>query len=670
MKDPITKPIRQAVLGKDESETTRPEDYVHKAEEEAEEDPTSPSYDIHWSSSLFAEHATNCSSRWWFSSTLFPLIAATFGPLATAFNICALVMDWRVVVDPSSTEATGIDIRDPDWLDAVNAISLFTSVAANLMLLAHMTGRISFPVAQPATIVLYYLTSFLLIGLVTAAPAHLELPAGEDRTFSQGYYYAIIAAAVTFVLGSMMVITAFGVYIGHYSREFKLTMSQRTLIFQTTTFIGYILAAGAVYSKVEGWDFLDGVYYVDVTILTIGFGDFSPKTHLGRSLLFPMAVGGILFLGLIIASIRTLVLERGTKKVTVRMLEKARQTALKKGDLSSGTIQVSPGKKRNIAEGTTSELGRREQEFNIMREVQRKAGKTNSLIALSVSTGAAFFLWFVGAAVFQQAELKSQGWSYFEALYFTYVSLLTIGYGDFYPQTNSGKPAFVFWSLLALPTLTVLIGSIGDSISDGVGELTLWIGDHLPEKSSALKDLKGEANKSKKEGGGGFQEAKPPGFMSDGAGTDEESQSAGDRGDEDAKAQNDVHSASKAGKHYRRYLIMRQIKTTVKQMDATPPRQYSYAEWTWILKLLGEDESSSTSHRSAEATEDAEDAGHPDSKSWSWLGQNSPLMSGEDEPKWVLQRLMDLLEKDLKEEGDEHNDNETQKGLDELNNKR
>ncbi|MCJ1437511.1 Potassium channel [Xylographa pallens] len=643
-------PIEQAMVGKDGTETARPEDYVHKDEEEAEGDPTSP-------------------SRWWFSSTLFPLIAATFGPLSSGFGIGALVMDWVIIVNPSSTESTGIDIPNPDWLDAINAISLFTSVAANLMLLSHMTGRVSFPVSQPATIILYYITSFLLIGLVVAAPAHLDLPAGEVRTFSQAYYYAIIAAAVTFILGSMMVITASGVYIGRYSRDFKLTMSQRTLIFQTTTFIGYILAAGAVYSKVEGWDYLDGVYYVDVTILTIGFGDFSPKTHLGRSLLFPMAVGGILFLGLIIASIRTLVLERGTKKVTVRMLEKARQKALKKGDLSSGTIQIRPGRKRNIAKGTTSELGRREQEFNIMREVQQKAGRTNSLIALSVSAGAAFILWFVGAAVFQQAELDSQGWSYFEALYFTYVSLLTVGYGDFYPQTNSGKPAFVFWSLLALPTLTVLIGSIGDSISEGIGELTLWIGKHLPEKSGALKDLKGEANKSKKEDGGGFQEAKPPGFMSDGAGIDEGSQSAGSHKEEDAKAQNDVQSAGKAGRHYRRYLIMRQIKTTVQQMDATPPRQYSYAEWTWILKLLGEDESSTEKHRSAEATEDAEDAGHPDSKSWSWLGQNSPLMSGEDEPKWVLQRLMDLLEKDLKDEGDEHNDNETQKGLDELNNK-
>ena len=133
-----------------------------------------------------------------------------------------------------------------------------------------MTGRLSFHIAQPATIISFFLASFLLIGLVAATPAHLQLPAGEDRTFSQAYYYAILAAALDFITGSMMIVTATGVYIGRHSREFKLTMSQRTLMFQTTSFIGYVLCVGAVYSRVEGWDFLDSVYYIDVTLLTIG----------------------------------------------------------------------------------------------------------------------------------------------------------------------------------------------------------------------------------------------------------------------------------------------------------------------------------------------------------------------------------------------------------------
>ena len=40
----------------------------------------------------------------------------------------------------------------------------------------------------------------------------------------------------------------------------------------------------------------------------------------------------------------------------------------------------------------------------------------------------ALMLWFVGAAIFVQTEYK-QHWTYFQSLYFAYVSLMTIGYG-------------------------------------------------------------------------------------------------------------------------------------------------------------------------------------------------------------------------------------------------
>ena len=55
-----------------------------------------------------------------------------------------------------------------------------------------------------------------------------------------------------------------------------------------------------------------------------------PKTHLGQSLFLPMAVGGILFVGITIASASSLALESGTKKVNIRILEQARQKHLKK----------------------------------------------------------------------------------------------------------------------------------------------------------------------------------------------------------------------------------------------------------------------------------------------------------------------------------------------------
>lgn len=552
---------------------------------------------------------------------------------------------------------------------AVNAISLIIALGANLVYLAHMGSRISFSVAQPITIGGWYIASFLLIGLVAAAPSHLKLPAGEARTFSQAYYYAILAAAIYFVLASMLVVTVIGVYLRRYSRDVKLTFAQRTLMVQTMLFLGYMLASAAVYARIEGWEFLDAVYWVDVTVFTIGYGDFSPETHLGRSLFFPFAVGGILFIGLIIASVSSLALESGAKKVSIRMVEEARQQAIKKLDPATGTTQIGIHK-RSADTTQSSELQRREQEFLLMRQVQQNAAWNNRLTALCVSVGAVVFLWFVGAAVFYVAERGSEDWSFFDALYFTYVSLLTIGYGDFSPQDNSAKPVFVFWSLLALPTLTVLIGSIGDAISGGVNAFTLWLSENLPDKG-ALSTLKGGAAKAKQDGT--YEEAKPPGFMSDGKAeeaTDDTMevnavksiggglQNAENGGKDSAKQSG---KSANTAKHYRRYLLMKEMKSVVEHMDASPPRQYTYQEWTWFLKLLGEDETDPAKHVMPQALKksDSEFMAQAHSKkdnaakvgSFSWLGSMSPLMGTIDEPKWVLQHLMATLETELKSEG-------------------
>lgn len=91
--------------------------------------------------------------------------------------------------------------------------------------------------------------------------------------------------------------------------------------------------------------------------------------------------------------------------------------------------------------------------------------------------------------MFYKAE-KNQSWSYFEALYFSYTTLLTIGYGDFQPVSNSGKPFFVFWSLLAVPALTILISDMGDTVVKSIKDVTIWIGEVtvLPSDEGSVKD--------------------------------------------------------------------------------------------------------------------------------------------------------------------------------------
>lgn len=488
-----------------------------------------------------------------------------------------------------------------------------------------------------------------------------------------------------------MLVTVWGAYRGHYEKEFQLTMSQRTLMLQTISFLVYLLSGAAVYSHIEGWAFLDAVYWADFTLLTVGTGDYAPATHLGRSLLFPFAIGGIIILGLVIGSIRSLVLERGKVKMGARMVEKQRRRLLKrmqkenKGAIlepiiddkapmsrtSTKTLQDSP-------EGLT-EWQRRQQEFELMRKVQEEAAIKRRWMSLCIPSSTWFILWFGGAAIFEQAEY-GQDWTYFGSLYFSYTSLLTIGYGDLYPQSNSGKSFFVFWSLLAVPSLTILISNMGDTIVKGIRDITLWIGNLtvLPDEKGVKATLKESANMLTR--GRMFDEAfgeTPPGILGESkkhgnsSDNEEDGTSHGRKNDPESAAQRvagdkagqEVQRARQQGetddqlpkskKHYH-VILIKEISKVMKHLNSSPPRKYTFDEWAWYLKIIGEDESDAETHRKAlrKPRPDGEGLGaatQDDDKSvkWSWVGNRSPLMGNKEEAEWVLERLTKTLEREL-----------------------
>ena len=46
---------------------------------------------------------------------------------------------------------------------------------------------------------------------------------------------------------------------------------------------GIVLASGTLfYHWVEGWRWLDSLYFCVMTLATVGYGDFTPKTDLGK----------------------------------------------------------------------------------------------------------------------------------------------------------------------------------------------------------------------------------------------------------------------------------------------------------------------------------------------------------------------------------------------------
>lgn len=640
-----------------------------------------------------------------------------------------------------------------------------------------MARRVRFAIAQPVTICGFYVASFLLIALVAVASSyHFREPGVKDQALTQAFYYANFAAGLYFIIATLMCITVYGAYAGHYNNEFKLTISQRTLMLQTISFMFYLLLGALIYSKIEGWKFLDALYWADFTCLTIGIGDFAPATHLGRSLLFPYAIGGIVILGLVVGSIRSLVLDRGKKKMSARMTEKTRKAVLRRiktQEDQTGQTTVTHKRKFGLGGTTTFSLHpvesdskhgsdahrtgmssteqlerqRRRSEFHAMRYVQNLAAIERKWFSLLISGSAWFILWFVGALVFCQAE-QTQHWSYFSGLYFAYTSLLTIGYGDLRLYSNSTKASFVFWSLLAVPTLTVLISNMGDTIVKAIKEITLYLGEltflpsdeedlsywdrvsygisklsggyidlstkhvkpHDPAKKTLFQITAREDREPQPEvdqpGVPHMEPSEPAGEESRPA-RDEEtlklsSQSSSHEPETTSSTSSESslpypvssddrpHLASPTSHSHFLLLLIREIKTVYRHLNAAPPKSYTYEDWERFLHLIGEDEADAGFHRAPpipaksqraakstgshnggvevseetrsaqQQTEDeeaegggtvatAEDTGEEKEKhAWSWMGDRSPLMGEKDEAEWVMERLMGVLEQELR----------------------
>lgn len=65
-------------------------------------------------------------------------------------------------------------------------------------------------------------------------------------------------------------------------KEGKWTRAQVVFIIPLTLFFGMIFLGAYAYTLLEGWDYLDAVYFTVSTATTLGFGDFVPVTPLGK----------------------------------------------------------------------------------------------------------------------------------------------------------------------------------------------------------------------------------------------------------------------------------------------------------------------------------------------------------------------------------------------------
>ena len=66
----------------------------------------------------------------------------------------------------------------------------------------------------------------------------------------------------------------------------------------------FIVITAAVFHWLEGWGWLDSIYFVVITFTTIGYGDFAPTTPLTKLITIFVALNGVAILLMLFDEIR------------------------------------------------------------------------------------------------------------------------------------------------------------------------------------------------------------------------------------------------------------------------------------------------------------------------------------------------------------------------------
>jgi potassium channel subfamily K len=240
----------------------------------------------------------------------------------------------------------------------------------------------------------------------------------------------------------------------------------------------------------------------------------------------------------------------------------------------------------------------------------------------------------VGALVFMIAERRIQNLSYFEALYFCYVSLLTIGYGDFSPKSNAGKPFFIVWSLVAIPTMTILISDMGDTVISAINRGTFTLADWtvMPKegvwaeflnKHMTLKTWLERKTKEREE-----QRRLARGF------TLQDPDDEGDAGQAPTLEKLAEEPADLTEHDLARKLAIA-IKRMAIDLRADRPKKYTYEEWVQFTRLIR-----FSGNKELGGVEIDEEDGLIE---WDWIGEDSPMLADVGESEWIMDRLIESL---------------------------
>jgi len=323
------------------------------------------------------------------------------------------------------------------------------------------------------------------------------------------------------------------------------------------------------------------------------------------------------------------------------------------------------------------------QRFEAMRRIQQRSELWKQWWRLGISLSVFAAFWLVGGVIFYEAEMNTLRFTYWESVYFCWVAILSIGYGDFSPKSGPGRCAFVIWSLIAVPTVTILASDLTGTVvvlfkrwSDvtvlpkyGAWRRLMQRHPRLFAKFPSWLRRRTEALAAKKRVLDGFpvgeingingkdvEKEKTP-SMSESFGTTPLNEKDREKEREhkndalaagtiipslaDIAQQHDEDVANK-GKIPDAAALARQLALAIRRVAhdlggiEKEKKKYSYEDWVEFTRLIRFSASGSVE----QALQEEEDEGLVE---WDWIGENSPMMARVCEPEFVIDRLVESL---------------------------
>ena len=381
---------------------------------------------------------------WFTISCYFPIVAACIGPVANSLSIASAVENWRSdgamhIVDKH--EAQYFTIADPPFILAMNILAVVIGCLSNIVLVLHFMGKLGYLKSQILNITGWSISGILLlVGLVLCRQKYLT----ETMHLSIGFWFGCYTCGLYLLCGLVLSIHFVGNRLGIYPATFNLLPNERTIIIFTLLMSLWLTWGAGCFGKLLKISWGNALYFVTVSILTVGFGDFYPDTTGSRLAIILFAISGVIMMGIIVYMTQSII------------------------KTSSGPVfyyhRVQVRRKLLLAKLKKGEINMTKQEcFDEMMRIRQVSKFRQHLYSFFLTTGIFLSFSLLGAVVFHFVE----GWSYFNCLYFCFLCLLTIGYGsDFVPSTGASRSFFVVWGLCAVPLMGAIISAMQDIICD------------------------------------------------------------------------------------------------------------------------------------------------------------------------------------------------------------